>query len=67
MNIENLEWIPLQSQIKYRDLSGNEFVRVICKKQLLTKDHEEVHKEAKPEVLAKFIQKESADHVLKGE
>jgi len=66
MSLANLDWIPLQSQITYTDLQGNQFIRVICKKQMLTQDQDEVHKDAKAHVLANFVQVQNANLVLGG-
>jgi len=66
MSLEDLDWIPLQSQITYTDLQGNQYIRVICKKQELTRDQDEVHKGAKAEVLANFVQVQNANLVLNG-
>ncbi len=66
MSLEELDWIPLQSQITYTDLQGNQFIRVICKKQEFTRNQDDVHKGAKAEVLANFVQVQNANLVLGG-
>ncbi len=66
INLEETTSIPMQIQINYTDLKGNEFVRIICKKQSLTKDVKEAKKEIKASVLTGYVQTESAGLVLKG-
>jgi len=66
INLEETTSIPIQCQISYTDLKGNEFVRIICKKQNLTKDVKEAKKDIKASILTGYVQKESADLVLKG-
>jgi hypothetical protein len=66
VNLEETTSIPMQCQISYTDLKGNEFVRIICKKQNLTKDVKEAKKDIKASILTGYVQKESANLVLKG-
>jgi len=66
INLEETKSIPMQCQITYTDLKGNEFVRVICKQQNLTKDVKEAKKEVKASILTGYVQKEGANLVLKG-
>jgi hypothetical protein len=66
VNLDETKSIPLQSQITYTDLKGNEFVRIISKQQELTKDQEEAQKEVKAAILTNYVQKQSANLVLNG-
>ena len=66
INLEETKSIPMQCQISYTDLKGNEFVRIICKEQNLTKDVKEAKKAVKAEILTGYVQKESANLVLNG-
>ena len=56
----------MQSQITYKDMKGNEFVRVISKQQELTQDQKEAKKGVRAEILTGYVQKESANLVLQG-
>lgn len=66
INLEDLEFLPLQAQIFYTDLEGNEYVLVVSRRQELTKDHKEVEKGMKTDILAGYVQKQSANLVLDG-
>ena len=58
--------MPLQAQISYTDLDGNEFVFVISRKQDLTKDHKEAEQGIKADILSNYAEKQSANLILAG-
>ena len=66
INLEETKSIPMQCQISYTDLKGNEFVRIICKEQNLTKDVKEAKKDVKTSIFTGYVQKEGANLALKG-
>ena len=66
IDLKNTKAIPMQSQITYKDMKGNEFVRVISKQQELTQDQKEAKKGVRAEILTGYVQKESANLVLQG-
>lgn len=66
VNLDEMKFIPLQSQITYTDLKGNEFIRIISKQQELTKDQQEAEKEVKASILTGYVAKETANLALQG-
>ena len=66
LDLEEIKSIPMQSQITYTDMKGNEFVRVISKQQGLTQDQKEAKKGVKANILSGYVQTESANLVLQG-
>lgn len=66
VDLNKVESLPLQSQITYTDLKGNEFVRVISKQQELTKDQNEAGKDMKADILTNYVAKETANLALQG-
>lgn len=65
-DVENMTFLPLQAQISYTDLKGNEFVRIISKQQELTKDKEEADKEVDAPILTNFVHKATANLAIYG-
>ena len=66
LSLEDLESLPLQAQISYTDLKGNQFIFVASQRQKLTKDQKEAEKGLKADILAGYVQKQSANLVLDG-
>jgi len=66
ISLEYTKSIPMQSQVTYTDMKGNQFVRVISKQQGLTQDQKEVKKGVKANILSGYVQTESANLVLQG-
>jgi len=66
INLEELEFLPLQAQISYTDLKGNEYVLVVSRKKDLTKDQKEAVKGIKAEILSNYAEKQSANLILAG-
>jgi len=66
VNLDELEYLPLQAQITYTDLQGNEFALIVTRKQELTKDQNEAEKGIKADILAAYAEKQSAHLILEG-
>jgi len=66
VNLDELEYLPLQAQITYTDLQGNEFALIVTRKQELTKDQSEAEKGIKADILAGYVEKQSANLLLEG-
>jgi len=66
VNLDGLDSLPLQAQITYTDLDGNEFALIVTRKQQLTKDQNEAEKGVNAEILAGYVEKQSANLMLEG-
>jgi len=67
VDLYNIETVPMQAQIEFKDVSGNKYLRIITKSQFVSSDQTDVEKNANVDVVANHIKKQGAGMALNGE